>query len=134
MRLGSVVRRGAVGLLIAVWPAGRRVSRTGRGPMDADGPVIHVGRLLAGRRLRRRKSVVLLRRPRRGHLAYGCVFQPDGGAKHRYPECRTEIQRTKSFGLYEPEGLAAAAALGGTLHWQIQPEIPFYTRILHFTQ
>jgi hypothetical protein len=47
---------------------------------------------------------------------------------------RTEIQRTKSFGLYETEGLAGAAALGGTLHWQIQPEIPLYTRILHFTR
>jgi hypothetical protein len=46
---------------------------------------------------------------------------------------RAEIRRTKSFGLYETEGLAAAAALGGTLHWQIQPELPFYTRILHFT-
>jgi hypothetical protein len=45
---------------------------------------------------------------------------------------RAEIQRTQSFGLYETEGLAAAAALGGTLHWQIQPEIPLYTRILHF--
>jgi len=47
---------------------------------------------------------------------------------------RTEIQRSKSFGLYETEGLAGAPALGGTLHWQIQPEIPLYTRILHFTQ
>jgi phage tail protein X len=46
---------------------------------------------------------------------------------------RPEIQRTKSFGLYETEGLAAGAALGGTLHWQIQPQLPFYTRILHFT-
>jgi hypothetical protein len=46
---------------------------------------------------------------------------------------RLEIQRTKSFGLYETEGLAAASALGGTLHWQIQPELPLYTRILHFT-
>jgi hypothetical protein len=43
-----------------------------------------------------------------------------------------EIRRTKSGGLYETEGLAAADALGGTLHWQIQPQIPFYTRILHF--
>jgi hypothetical protein len=25
-----------------------------------------------------------------------------------------------------------AAALGGTLHWQIQPQIPFYARIVHF--
>jgi hypothetical protein len=47
---------------------------------------------------------------------------------------RTEIQRTKSFGLYETEGLAGAPVLGGALHWQIQPEIPLYTRILHLTQ
>ena len=46
---------------------------------------------------------------------------------------RAEIRRTKSSGLHESEGLAAAAALGGTLHWQIQPQIPLYTRILHFT-
>jgi hypothetical protein len=45
---------------------------------------------------------------------------------------QSEIQRTKSFGLYESEGLAAASALNGTLHWQIQPELPLYTRILHF--
>jgi hypothetical protein len=48
------------------------------------------------------------------------------------PQWQPEIQRTKSFGLYESEGLAFASALGGTLHWQIQPELPFYTRILHF--
>jgi hypothetical protein len=30
--------------------------------------------------------------------------------------------------------LAAASALGGTLHWQIQPQLPLYTRILHFTE
>jgi hypothetical protein len=47
---------------------------------------------------------------------------------------RLEIQRAKSFGLYETEGLAVASALGGTLHWQIQPELPLYTRILHFTR
>ena len=45
---------------------------------------------------------------------------------------RLEIQRTKTSTLYESEGLAAADALGGTLHWQIQPQLPFYTRILHF--
>jgi hypothetical protein len=48
------------------------------------------------------------------------------------PPWRLEVQRTKSFGLNETEGLAAATALGGTLHWQIQPELPFYARILHF--
>jgi hypothetical protein len=47
---------------------------------------------------------------------------------------RVEISRTKSFGLYETEGLAGASALGGTLHWQVQPQLPLYTRILHFTQ
>ena len=45
---------------------------------------------------------------------------------------RLEIQRTKTSSLYETEGLAVAAALGGTLHWQIQPQIPFYARIVHF--
>jgi hypothetical protein len=25
-----------------------------------------------------------------------------------------------------------ANALGGTLHWQIQPLVPLYARILHF--
>ena len=32
---------------------------------------------------------------------------------------RLEIQRTKSSTWYETEGLAAADALGGTLHWQV---------------
>ena len=45
---------------------------------------------------------------------------------------RLEIQRTKTSSLYETEGLAVGDALGGTLHWQIQPQIPFYSRILHF--
>jgi hypothetical protein len=45
---------------------------------------------------------------------------------------RLEIQRTKTSSLYETEGLAVADALGGTLHWQIQPQIPFYARIVHF--
>ena len=45
---------------------------------------------------------------------------------------RLEIQRTKTSSLYETEGLAVADALGGTLHWQIQPQIPLYSRILHF--
>src|SRR5512132_2793832 len=45
---------------------------------------------------------------------------------------RLEIQRTKTSSLYETEGLAVADALGGTLHWQIQRQIPLYARILHF--
>jgi hypothetical protein len=45
---------------------------------------------------------------------------------------RLEIQRAKTSSLYETEGLAVADALGGTLHWQIQPQVPFYARILHF--
>jgi hypothetical protein len=45
---------------------------------------------------------------------------------------RLEIQRTKTSSLYETEGLAVADALGGTLHWQIQPQLPFYAGILHF--
>jgi hypothetical protein len=45
---------------------------------------------------------------------------------------RLEIQRTKTATLWETEGLAVANALGGTLHWQIQPQSPFYSRILHF--
>jgi hypothetical protein len=49
------------------------------------------------------------------------------------PPWRLEIQRTKSFGLYETEGLAAASALGGTLHWQIQPQTPLFSRIVHYT-
>jgi hypothetical protein len=46
---------------------------------------------------------------------------------------RLEIQRTKTSSLYETEGLAFADALGGTLHWQIQPQTPLYSRIVHFT-
>jgi hypothetical protein len=45
---------------------------------------------------------------------------------------RLEIQRTKTSTLWETEGLAVADVLGGTLHWQIQPQTPFYSRILHF--
>jgi hypothetical protein len=45
---------------------------------------------------------------------------------------RREIERTKSSSLYETEGLAAAGALNGELHWQIQPEVPLYTRIISF--
>jgi hypothetical protein len=45
---------------------------------------------------------------------------------------RLEIQRTKTSSLYETEGLAVADALGGTLHWQIQPQSRLYARILHF--
>jgi len=45
---------------------------------------------------------------------------------------RLEIQRTKTSSLYETEGLAFANALGGTLHWQIQPQSPFFSRIVHF--
>lgn len=45
---------------------------------------------------------------------------------------RLEIQRTKSSSLYETEGLAVANALGGVLHWQVQPQSPFYSRIIHF--
>jgi hypothetical protein len=45
---------------------------------------------------------------------------------------RLEIQRNKSSSLYETEGLAIADALGGVLHWQVQPQSPFYSRIIHF--
>lgn len=45
---------------------------------------------------------------------------------------RLEIQRNKSSSLYETEGLTAADALGGILHWQVQPQTPLYTRIIHF--
>jgi hypothetical protein len=45
---------------------------------------------------------------------------------------RREIERTKSSSLYETEGLATANALGGELHWQIQPQLPFYGRIISF--
>jgi hypothetical protein len=45
---------------------------------------------------------------------------------------RLEIQRTKTSSLYETEGLAVADALGGTLHWQIQPQIPLFARIVDF--
>jgi hypothetical protein len=46
---------------------------------------------------------------------------------------RLEIQRTKTSSLYETEGLTFADALGGILHWQIQPQTPLYARIVHFT-
>jgi hypothetical protein len=45
---------------------------------------------------------------------------------------RREIERTKSSSLYETEGLAIASALNGELHWQIQPQIPFYGSIISF--
>lgn len=45
---------------------------------------------------------------------------------------RREIERTKSSSLYETEGLATANALNGELHWQIQPQSPFYGRIISF--
>ena len=45
---------------------------------------------------------------------------------------RREIERTKSSSLYETEGLATASALNGELHWQIQPQVPFYGRIISF--
>ena len=45
---------------------------------------------------------------------------------------RLEIQRTKTSSMYETEGLAVADALGGTLHWQVQPRIRLYSRIVHF--
>ena len=45
---------------------------------------------------------------------------------------RREIERTKSSSLYETEGLASANALNGELHWQIQPQSPFYGRIISF--
>jgi hypothetical protein len=45
---------------------------------------------------------------------------------------RLEIQRTKSSSLYETEGLAFGDALGGVMHWQVQPRTPFYSRIMHF--
>ncbi len=45
---------------------------------------------------------------------------------------RREIERTKSSSLYETEGLATASALNGELHWQIQPQTPFYGRIISF--
>lgn len=45
---------------------------------------------------------------------------------------RREIERAKSSSLYETEGLATASALNGELHWQIQPQIPFYGRIISF--
>jgi hypothetical protein len=45
---------------------------------------------------------------------------------------RLEIQRTKSSSLYETEGLAVADARGGILHWQVQPQTPLYSRIIHF--
>jgi hypothetical protein len=45
---------------------------------------------------------------------------------------RREIERTKSSSLYETEGLATATALNGELHWQIQPQTPFYGRIISF--
>jgi hypothetical protein len=45
---------------------------------------------------------------------------------------RREIERTKSSSTYETEGLATANALNGELHWQIQPQIPFYGQIISF--
>lgn len=45
---------------------------------------------------------------------------------------RVEIRRDKSSSLYETEGLAVADARGGVLHWQIQPQTPLYSRIIHF--
>lgn len=45
---------------------------------------------------------------------------------------RREIERTKSSSLYETEGLATASALKGKLHWQIQPQSPFYGQIISF--
>lgn len=45
---------------------------------------------------------------------------------------RREIERTKSSSFYETEGLATASALNGELHWQIQPQTPFYGRIISF--
>jgi hypothetical protein len=45
---------------------------------------------------------------------------------------RVEIRREKSSSLYETEGLAVADARGGVLHWQIQPQTPLYSRIIHF--
>ena len=46
---------------------------------------------------------------------------------------RLEIQRTKSSTWYETEGLAAADALGGSLRWQVQPQMPLYSQIFHLT-
>jgi len=40
--------------------------------------------------------------------------------------------RTKSSSLYETEGLSVADALGGVLHWQVQPQSRLYSRIIHF--
>lgn len=45
---------------------------------------------------------------------------------------RREIERMKSAFVYESEGLAAANALNGELHWQIQPQIPLYGQIISF--
>src|SRR3954452_16810366 len=41
---------------------------------------------------------------------------------------RLEIQRTKSSTWNETEGLAAADALGGLVHWQVQPQLPLYSQ------
>ena len=46
---------------------------------------------------------------------------------------RLEIQLTKTSARYETEGLTFADALGGTLHWQIQPQTPLFSRIVHYT-
>ncbi|MEN3281474.1 MAG: hypothetical protein V7607_2614 [Solirubrobacteraceae bacterium] len=46
---------------------------------------------------------------------------------------RLELQRTKSPLHYETEGLATADALGGLLHWQIQPQVPLRSGIVHYT-
>lgn len=45
---------------------------------------------------------------------------------------RLEIQRAKTSTLYETEGIAFGSALNGTLHWQIQPQIPLYSAIYTF--
>jgi hypothetical protein len=69
------------------------------------------------------------------------VVSYDMGADFISPtgSATTEITVTRSSSNNEPEGLAVTTPvlgsypLGGALHWQMLPSIPFYCRILNYT-
>ncbi len=72
-------------------------------------------------------------------ISYPIGSAADGSPVLLTPTPTTEITLAKSFNDNEPEGLAVTAPLnatnplGGVLHWQMLPAIPFYSSILNFT-
>jgi hypothetical protein len=72
-------------------------------------------------------------------VSYRTSSTPDGSPTLIGATAKREITVTKSFNNDEPEGLAITGAsnrslpLGGVLHWQMLPAIPFYSSILNFT-